>query len=184
MAANGNHAETLDTTKSTADQDQSMGGRKDSGHLPVIRKSLPKERSPVRALQHSPSSDAVKPKARGKTPKRSNITPKISSAKPYVNHSVDRGMKLGSGTVQRIAELTSPRFEPTQKSSITNIKANDMQNIRLANISTLKNVQSRGRQPNYTLSDEERAIYGDRTASGCVKLDLLGKGGCALVWLG
>lgn len=34
------------------------------------------------------------------------------------------------------------------------------------------------------LLDSEKAQYGDRTCKGFDKLDLLGKGGCALVWLG
>jgi serine/threonine protein kinase len=35
----------------------------------------------------------------------------------------------------------------------------------------------------WTLSDQEKATYGDRVPKGYDKLDLLGKGGCALVWL-
>jgi hypothetical protein len=34
------------------------------------------------------------------------------------------------------------------------------------------------------LLDSEKAQYGDRVPKGFDKIDLLGKGGCALVWLG
>lgn len=37
---------------------------------------------------------------------------------------------------------------------------------------------------NCNLSDSEKALYGDRCPSGYKKLDMLGKGGCAIVWLG
>ncbi len=53
--------------------------------------------------------------------------------------------------------------------------------MRLAGLSTLKTYE---RARSYTLSEQERAAYGERCPTGCVKLDLLGKGGCALVWLG
>jgi serine/threonine protein kinase len=36
---------------------------------------------------------------------------------------------------------------------------------------------------NWVLTDQERWTYGDRVPKGYEKLDLLGKGGCALVWL-
>jgi serine/threonine protein kinase len=35
----------------------------------------------------------------------------------------------------------------------------------------------------WVLTDQEKALYGDRVPKGYEKLDLLGKGGCALVWL-
>ena len=35
-----------------------------------------------------------------------------------------------------------------------------------------------------TMSDEERAIYGNRCPKGYIKEQLLGRGGCALVYLG
>ena len=35
----------------------------------------------------------------------------------------------------------------------------------------------------YNLSDHEKSVYGNRIPSGFKKLDLLGKGGCAIVWL-
>ncbi len=35
----------------------------------------------------------------------------------------------------------------------------------------------------YVLLDDEKKTYGDRCPKGFDKLDLLGKGGCALVWL-
>jgi len=34
------------------------------------------------------------------------------------------------------------------------------------------------------LLDSEKQQYGDRTPKGFQKYELLGKGGCALVWLG
>jgi len=33
------------------------------------------------------------------------------------------------------------------------------------------------------LLESEKATYGDRVPAGYEKIDLLGKGGCALVWL-
>lgn len=36
---------------------------------------------------------------------------------------------------------------------------------------------------NYYLDDDEKAIYGNRMADGYIKKDLLGKGGCGIVWL-
>ena len=59
--------------------------------------------------------------------------------------------------------------------------------MRLAGLSTLKNLESHHQRPrpaNYVLSDQERSLYGERCPGGYMKLDLLGKGGCALVWLG
>ena len=34
------------------------------------------------------------------------------------------------------------------------------------------------------LTEQERALFGNRCPRGYKKLDLLGKGGCAVVWLG
>lgn len=60
--------------------------------------------------------------------------------------------------------------------------------MRLAGLSTLKNLDSHHQRPraapSYVLSDQERSLYGERSPAGYMKLDLLGKGGCALVWLG
>ena len=39
------------------------------------------------------------------------------------------------------------------------------------------------KKTNWVLSDQEKSTYGDRCPKGYDKLDLLGKGGCALVWL-
>lgn len=36
----------------------------------------------------------------------------------------------------------------------------------------------------HPLTDEERMMYGNRCPKGYRKLSLLGRGGCALVWLG
>jgi len=36
----------------------------------------------------------------------------------------------------------------------------------------------------YTLTDDEKATYGDRFPKEYIKLDFLGRGGFALVWLG
>lgn len=35
----------------------------------------------------------------------------------------------------------------------------------------------------YNLTDHEKSVYGNRMAPGYKKIDLLGKGGCAIVWL-
>ncbi len=34
-----------------------------------------------------------------------------------------------------------------------------------------------------SLTEEEKALYGDRCPPGYKKLKLLGRGGCAIVWL-
>jgi len=39
------------------------------------------------------------------------------------------------------------------------------------------------KKANYQLLDSEKQTYGDRVPKGYDKIDLLGKGGCALVWL-
>jgi hypothetical protein len=41
-----------------------------------------------------------------------------------------------------------------------------------------------GAKKHWVLTDSEKQVYGDRVPKGYEKLDLLGKGGCALVWLG
>lgn len=35
----------------------------------------------------------------------------------------------------------------------------------------------------YYMSDHDKQTYGNRMAKGFTKMDLLGKGGCAIVWL-
>jgi serine/threonine protein kinase len=35
----------------------------------------------------------------------------------------------------------------------------------------------------WTLLESEKTTYGDRTPKGYEKLDILGRGGCAMVWL-
>ena len=37
---------------------------------------------------------------------------------------------------------------------------------------------------NLDLTEEERSLYGNRCLQGYKKVGLLGRGGCALVWLG
>jgi hypothetical protein len=39
------------------------------------------------------------------------------------------------------------------------------------------------KKTNWILSEQEKQTYGDRCPKGYDKIDLLGKGGCALVWL-
>jgi hypothetical protein len=40
------------------------------------------------------------------------------------------------------------------------------------------------REDQIMLSDQEKATYGNRCPVGYKKIDILGKGGIALVWLG
>jgi serine/threonine protein kinase len=40
-----------------------------------------------------------------------------------------------------------------------------------------------GMKKHWVLTEQEKSLYGDRVPKGYEKLDLLGKGGCALVWL-
>lgn len=49
-----------------------------------------------------------------------------------------------------------------------------------SNASAIKSVKPKKLEE---LLDFERAIYGDRCPVGFEKLQLLGKGGCAIVWL-
>ena len=136
-----NGGDTAESTKSTTDPVENgyslpvVPGRSEiavsgGGGLPVIKKSgnkVKKERSPARVLHHSPSTDMVRQKGRGKTPKvqRNNATPKLNP-NPYtqLNSSVDRGVKMAGGSAQRVTDLTSPRFEG-HKPSIVNVKTAD-----------------------------------------------------------
>ena len=47
-----------------------------------------------------------------------------------------------------------------------------------------RQLQSQSGTKQITLNDQERKVYGNRCPEGYEKLRLLGKGGCALVWLG
>eukprot|EP00345_Euplotes_harpa_P011296 CAMPEP_0168348940 /NCGR_PEP_ID=MMETSP0213-20121227/20080_1 /TAXON_ID=151035 /ORGANISM="Euplotes harpa, Strain FSP1.4" /LENGTH=289 /DNA_ID=CAMNT_0008358707 /DNA_START=40 /DNA_END=905 /DNA_ORIENTATION=+ len=43
--------------------------------------------------------------------------------------------------------------------------------------------QTSPKAQSWTLSDQEKKVYGNRTPKDYIKLDILGRGGCALVWL-
>ena len=45
------------------------------------------------------------------------------------------------------------------------------------------NIQIRSDKLKFSLSKDEEKIYGERFPSGYKKLKILGRGGCALVWL-
>lgn len=46
------------------------------------------------------------------------------------------------------------------------------------------NIQPKVEKPKFTLTKEEEKIYGERFPTGFKKQKILGRGGCALVWLG
>lgn len=76
-------------------------------------------------------------------------------------------------------------------SSLSNMTPSHLVRAPLGGISDVKRLapsqstlSARPTFNNCNLSDSEKALYGDRCPSGYKKLDMLGKGGCAIVWLG
>lgn len=107
-----------------------------------------------------------------------------------------------------LSDISSPRYEGSVPkafngnnarnnqskvvvSSLSNMTPQNIVRAPLAGISDVKRLvpsqstlSARPAFNNYNLSDSEKALYGDRCPSGYKKVDLLGKGGCAIVWLG
>jgi len=70
----------------------------------------------------------------------------------------------------------------TQRSDLSDIAASASQVAGLSTINPRPSHERKSRQ-DWGLLDAEKALYGDRCPKGYEKLQLLGKGGCAIVWL-
>ena len=72
--------------------------------------------------------------------------------------------------------------ETSNQSSMANLTKTSFDGKRTSLLASTSNAIG-GVKGDWGLLDTERAMYGDRCPKGYEKLKLLGKGGCAIVWL-
>ena len=113
----------------------------------------------------------------------SNISKKKTTAKPSKNKSGYYTSSVGSnvkyGDSGRSTDIASKPAKTITTGSTLGSTPGLSATLNKSSLRKISTPASSG----YSLTDHEKSVYGNRMAPGYKKLDLLGKGGCAIVWL-